>query len=86
MGGLVMINAGNNESEAKQFAKEYSLKNPKVYVPLVSCFGIFLNTSKHLNVFAPSESLFNVYWLNGIEKSFTDKQKIADERATPSLH
>ena len=80
-----MINAGNNEREAKQFAKEYSLKNPKVYVTLFSCFGIFLNTSKRLNVFAPSDSLFGVYWFNGKEKAFTTKQKIADEKATPTL-
>ena len=80
-----MISAGKSEAEAKQFAKEYSLKNPGVYVTLFACFGIFLSTSKQLNVYEPSDSLFDVYWLNGKEKSFTTKQKIADERATPTL-
>ena len=81
-----MISTGNSEAEAKQFAKEYSLKNPGVYVTLFAAFGIFLNASKRLNVFAPSDSLFDVYWINGIEKSFTTKQKITDERATPTLN
>ena len=80
-----MIVAGKNESEAKKFAKDYSEKHPKLYVTLFTCFGIFLNTSKRLDVFAPSDSLFNTYWLNGKEKSFTTKQKIADEKATPTL-
>ena len=26
------------------------------------------------------------YWLNGIEKPFTTKQKIADEQSTPTLN
>lgn len=81
-----MIPAGKNETEAKQFAKEFSLKNKGHYVTLYSCFGLFLNHSKRLNVFAPSDSLFGVYWLNGIEKPFTTKQKIADEKSTPTLY
>jgi hypothetical protein len=80
-----MIVTGKNESEAKKFAKDYSEKHPDLYVTLFSCFGIFLNTSKRLNVFAPSDALFCVYWFNGKEKPFTAKQKIADERATPTL-
>ena len=80
-----MIPAGQSEPEAKQFAKEFSLKNKGQYVTLFACFGLFLNHSKRLNVFAPSDSLFGVYWLNGIEKPFTTKQKIADEQSTPTL-
>jgi len=80
-----MISAGKNESEAKRFAKEYSEKNLGSYVTLFASFGIFVNTSKRLNVFAPSDALFGVYWFNGKEKPFTAKQKIADERATPTL-
>ena len=80
-----MIPAGKNETEAKQFAKEFSLKNKGQYVTLFACFGLFLNHSKRLNVYAPSDSLFGDYWLNGVEKSFTTRQKIADEQSTPTL-
>ena len=80
-----MLPAGQSETEAKQFGKEFSLKNKGQYVTLFACFGLFLNHSKRLNVFAPSDSLFGVYWLNGIEKPFTTKQKIADEQSTPTL-
>lgn len=81
-----MIPAGKNETEAKQFAKEFSLENEGQYVTLFACFGLFLSHSKYLKVHAPSDSLFGVYWLNGIEKSFTTKQKIADEQSTPTLN
>jgi|TARA_R100001082_G_scaffold39473_1_gene20753 hypothetical protein len=81
-----MIEAGKTKEEAVKFAKQASIENPNCYVTLYSCFGIFANIHKRLNVFAPSDSLFGVYWLNGKEKPFTTKQKIADEQATPSLH
>ena len=80
-----MIEAGSNEREAKQFALQQSLNNPDMYVTLFACFGIFCDIKKRLNVFAPSDSLFGVYWLNGKEKRFTTKQRIADEKATPTL-
>ena len=80
-----MISAGKNESDAKQFAKEFSLNNKEQYVTLFACFGLFLSHSKYLKVHSPSDSLFGVYWLNGIEKPFTTKQKIADEQSTPTL-
>ena len=81
-----MIPAGKNEKEAKQFVKEFSIKNKGQYITLFANFGLFLSHSKRLNVFAPSDSLFGVYWLNGVEKSFTTKQKIADEQNTPTLN
>tara|TARA_A100001035_G_C27736162_1_gene479199 strand:+ start:176 stop:439 length:264 start_codon:yes stop_codon:yes gene_type:complete len=83
--GREMIEAGSNEQEAKQFALQQSLNNPDMYVTLFACFGIFCDMQKRLNVFAPSDSLFGVYWLNGKEKAFTTKQRIADEKATPTL-
>ena len=81
-----MIPAGKSEKQAKQFAKDFSILNKGEYVTLFSCFGIFLNHSKNLNIFAPSDSLFGVYWLIVIEKPFTTKQKIADEQNTPTLN
>ena len=80
-----MIKAGNNEQEAREFVLKASVENPDMYVILYSCFGIFCDIKKRLNVFAPSDSLFGVYWLNGKEKAFTTKQRIADEKATPTL-
>ena len=81
-----MIKAGKTKEEAIEFAKQASIQNPGCYVTLYACFGIFANIHKSLNVFAPSDSLFGVYWLNGKEKPFTKKQRIADQQATPSLH
>ena len=80
-----MIKAGENEHEAKSFALTTSIENPDMYVTLFACFGIFCDIKKRLDVFAPSDSLFGVYWLNGKEKAFTTKQRIADEKATPTL-
>tara|TARA_R100000656_G_C3948885_1_gene128051 strand:+ start:67 stop:312 length:246 start_codon:yes stop_codon:yes gene_type:complete len=81
-----MIEAGKNEVEARAFAKKLSEANPNHYVVLCACFGIFAEINKRLNVFAPSDSLFGVYWLNGKERSFSEAKKIADQNATPSLH
>ena len=81
-----MIEAGKTKEEAVKFAKEASIENPDCYVTLFSCFGIFVKIHKRLNVFGPSDSLFGIYWLNGKEKTFTAKQKIAAEKATPSLY
>ena len=81
-----MIKAGKNKEEAMELAREASIENPNCYVTLYACFGIFANIHKRLNVFSPSDSLFGVYWLNGKEKPFTHHQKVAAEKATPSLH
>lgn len=81
-----MIKAGNSEREAKSFALQASIENPDMYVTLYACFGIFCKIKKRLHVFDPSDSLFGVYWLNGKQKSFTHKQRVADDKATPSLY
>ena len=80
-----MIAAGNTLEEAHAFAQALSLESSN-YVTLSTCFGIFATTSKRLHVHAPSDSIGNSYWLKGIEHSFTDAQRGADERATPDLH
>jgi len=80
-----MLLAGSNEREAKRFARARSKENPGSYVTLYASFGIFCSIKKRMNVYEPSDSLFGVYWLNGKEKSFTKKQRIADQNATPTL-
>jgi len=74
-----------NETEAKKFAVELSKKNKGKYITLYACFGIFANISKNLHVFAPSDSLYNSYFLNGKQKHFTKSQKVTDEKLTPTL-
>ena len=77
-----MIFAGKNEIEAKQNARKASIDNKGKYITLYACFGIYMQISKRFNIHDPSDSLFNVYWLN----AFTDAQIIRDEQATPSLY
>lgn len=65
-----------------------SQANPKAYVTITACFGWSVVVSKRLNVFAPSDSTdvwgrTGTYWLNGVEKPFTAKQKITDQNKTP---
>mgnify|MGYP003132413204 FL=1 len=74
-----------NKTEATKFAIELSKKHKDKYITLYACFGIFANISKRLHIFAPSDSLFNSYFLNGKQKYFTTAQKISDEKATPAL-
>jgi len=80
-----MLLAGDNEREAKRFALWASQKNPGSYVTLYAAFGIYCSIKKNMNVYEPTDSLFGVYWLNGKEKLFTKKQRIADQNATPAL-
>ena len=71
--------------EIKDKAKQISLKNPGKYVTIAACFGIEYVVSKRLHVFAPSDSFVKSYWLNGIEKPFSNKQIIRDQILTPSM-
>ena len=80
-----MIKAGQNLKTAKQFALQLSKDNPNKYIALIACFGIFAVMYNRLNVFSPSDSCCESYWLNGKEKQFTAAQKIADQNATPTL-
>ena len=81
-----MIEAGNNWEEASAAALAHSQTHPGVYVTIVADFGqAFLITGKALHVFAPTDSLGGVYWLNGKEKKFTDRQVARDSESTPIL-
>ena len=81
-----MLHAGKTEAEAKAFAMQASIDHPKKYVTLYAQFGIFCSIKNRLHVFDPTDSLFGVYWLNGKEKPFTKKQKVACDRATPTMN
>ena len=79
------INA-KTENEAKQEAIKYSLENKDKYITNSNTFGIYLHLQNNLNVFAPSDSFFKWYVLNGKVKSFTQSQKETDDINTPILN
>ena len=81
---MIKLNA-KTEKLAKIEIIELSKINPNKYVYATACFGLYAAIEKHLNVFAPSDSYFDWYVLNGKVKQFTNSQKIADENATPML-
>ena len=78
-------NKFNPVESAKQEALKVSKEQPGMYVTICACFGLFVLTSKRLNVFAPTDSYIKSYWLNGKEKPFTDAQISADWNATPTM-
>ena len=80
-----MIQVSNNLEIAKTEARECSIANPTKYITLSDCFGLFISMQSRLNVFSPSDSVAGVYWKNGMEKQFTQKQKVADQIATPTM-
>ena len=80
-----MISVGNNESEALKGCAELSQKNPGKYVYTYAVFGLFAQVEKTLSVYAPSDSVFDWYALNGKVKKFTSRQVVADQNATPTL-
>ena len=75
----------NTINEAKTEAMKLSEKNPGTYYTLYSCFGIFIQSSKRLHVFAPSDSCYPAYWHNGIEKPFSTAQIANDWANTPTM-
>ena len=46
---------------------------------------VHMSTSHYLGVYSPSDSDFTWYVLNGKVRYFTDKQRIADQNATPTM-
>jgi hypothetical protein len=82
---MALRSAGATPAEARKYAMKASIDNKDKYVTLYACFGVFIKVSKTLHVNEPSDSFCDTYWFNGKEKSFTVKQKIADEKNTPTL-
>ena len=73
------------EAAAKKEAVKRSESNGGKYVLVISCFGAFMVEHKRLNVFAPTDSCFGWYALNGKVKNFTGAQVVADQIATPAM-
>jgi len=73
----------------KAEAVTISKQNPKMYVLIHNTFGLYASLSKRLNVHAPGDTatLQGIDWyaINGTIKKFTNKQKIADVNATPTM-
>lgn len=74
-----------NEDEAKMAAVVLSRKHQGRYVTVIACFGLFATLHSRLNVFAPSDSVFTWYVLNGQVKQFTMNQVVADQMNTPVM-
>ena len=77
---------GNTEEDAKKNCIKISLKNKNNYVYTYSAFGLFATIEKYLNVHSPGDTPFNWYVLNGKVKKFTKAQKIAQQKATPTMY
>ena len=77
-----------NKRDTLEAGLTLSKANPKLYVTaeMMPFTGAYVTTYKRLNVYAPSDSLWGVYWLNGKQKNFSDKQVIADQNATPMMY
>jgi hypothetical protein len=71
--------------DARAAALKASQKNPKIYVTVFACFGLYLSCKNRLNVFDPTDNYIKSYWLNGKEKPFSEKQIIADQQAQPMM-
>lgn len=72
-----------NEAEAKSEAIQLSNENPGMYITITATFGLYASLAKRLHTFAPSDSVFAWYVLNGTIRQFSSAQRIADQNATP---
>ena len=64
-----------------------SRANPKLYYTLFTSFGLYLEASKRLHIFAPDDAPMGIdyYFKNGKQKQFTSAQRIASQNATPTM-
>ena len=81
---MIELNA-TNEQDTREEAIKLSRQNPSRYIVVFSCFGLFASIKERLHTFEPSGSAFDWYVLNGKIRTFTDRQRIADQNATPDL-
>ena len=76
--------------EARNAALRESEAAPSLYFWVSNCFGWVIDSAQRLPVHAPSDgSHWNgaggSYWKGGKERDFSEKQRIADQNATPTL-
>ena len=75
-----------SEMEAKAEAVALSSANPGQYVIAWALFSTaYASIKPRLNVYAPTDSSFGWYALNGKAKKFSQRQIIADQNATPMM-
>jgi len=77
-----------NKPDTIKAGLAFSKANPNLYV-IALRWGFdqaYVTGNKRLNIFAPSDAMFGIYWLNGKQKKFTEKQIIADQNATPQMY
>jgi hypothetical protein len=77
-------------SEARDAALRESEAAPSLYFWIYDCFGWAIDSAQRLPVYAPSDGTHwsgrtGSYWKAGKERDFSDKQRIADQNATPTL-
>ena len=84
---MIEIQGAKNmtEQDIQGEAIKISREHPNQYVILVTAFGLFASLSKRLHVFAPDDSHFNWYALNGKIRLFTSSQRIAAQNATQTM-
>ena len=73
--------------QAEIEAVAISKNNPGMYVTINATFGLFASLSKRLHVNSPTDSPMGIDWyvINGTMKKFSNKMRIADQRATPTM-
>lgn len=80
-----------NIRDAREAALIASQADGSRYFWIGNCFGWFVESASRLPIHAPSDASdwsgqTGTYWKNGKERSFTEKQRIADQNATPIMH
>jgi hypothetical protein len=76
--------------EARAAALAASQDDASRYFWIENCFGWFVNSANRLAIHTPSyasdwSGKTGSYWKNGKERNFSEKQRIADQNATPTM-
>jgi len=76
--------------EARAAILKESQAAPSLYFWITDCFGWLIISAKRLPVHAPSQGSHwsgstSSYWKAGKERDFSDRQRIADQNATPTM-
>ena len=74
---------------AKAEAVKVSRANPGKYITVDAVFGLlYISIAERLHIHAPTDGhpSLRIYVLNGKVKRFNDKQRIADQNATPTMN
>ena len=80
----------SNLDEVREAIIAASTADPSSYFWISNCFGWVINSANRLPVHAPSDGshwsgMTTSYWKGGKERNFSEKQRIADQNATPMM-